>query len=113
MEFTVDFVGKFGMTYRYWNLPNWTAAGIKALAGNYVFAKQLPDGSYLPLYFGEAGDLQARIPTHERWAETVRLGATHILAHTTQGGETARQNEERDLIQYWNPALNVQHRVTG
>lgn len=113
MEFTVDFTGKSGTIYRYWNLISPTAAGIQAVAGNYVFAKLLQDGTYLPLYFGEAVDLQARIPSHERWQEAVRLGASHILAHTTQGGESARQNEERDLIQYWNPPLNVQHRVTG
>jgi hypothetical protein len=113
MEFAVDFMGKSGMTYRYWNLINATTAGIQAVGGNYVFAKQLQDGTYLPLYFGEAGDLQARIPSHERLAEAVRLGATHILAHTTQGGDAARLAEERDLIQYWNPPLNTQHRVTG
>jgi hypothetical protein len=113
MEFTVDFVGRSGMTYRYWNLISPTTAGIQPAPGNYVFAKLMQDGRYLPLYFGEAGDLQARIPFHERLPEAVRLGATHILAHATQGGEIARQNEERDLIQYWNPALNVQHRTTG
>ncbi len=113
MEFTVDFTGKSGMTYRYWNLINTTAPGIQAIGGNYVFVKQLQNGTYMPLYFGEAGDLQARIPTHERLAEAVRLGATHIMAHGTPAGEQARLAEERDLIQFWNPPLNTHHRVTG
>jgi hypothetical protein len=114
MEFTVDFMGKSGVAYRYWNLVNpFTAAAIQPVAGNYVFAKLLADGTYLPLYFGEAGDLQVRIPPHERWAEAARLGATHVMAHTTPAGEAARLAQEKDLIQYWNPPLNVQHRMTG
>jgi hypothetical protein len=113
MEFTVDFIGKSGATYRYWNLIDITAAGIQAVSGNYVFAKLLADNTYLPLYFGQADNLQARIPSHERWPEAVRLGATHVLAHSTLTGEPARLAEERDLIQYWNPPLNVQHRQIG
>ena len=34
MSFTVDFVGRSGLTYRYWNLVNVTAAGIQAVGGN-------------------------------------------------------------------------------
>jgi hypothetical protein len=113
MEFTVDFLGKSGATYRYWNLVDTTAAGIQAVGGNYVFAKLLADSTYLPLYFGEAANLQSRIPTHEKWPEALRLGATHVLAHSTPAGEQARLSEERDVIQYWNPPLNVQHRQIG
>jgi hypothetical protein len=113
MSFIIDWIGKSGTSYRYWSLENITAAGIQAVAGNYVFAKQLPNGNLVPLYFGVADDLQARIPNHERWAEAVRLGATHVMAHSTPAGEQARLVEERDLIQYWNPPLNMQHRVTG
>ena len=29
------------------------------------------------------------------------------MAHTSQGGEQVRCDEERDLIQRWNPSLNV------
>jgi hypothetical protein len=113
MEFTVDFVGKSGMTYRYWSLQTPTlASSIKAEAGNYVFAKQMQNG-FVQLYFGVADSLQARIPSHEKWAEARALGVTHVLSHSTPAGEQARLAEERDLIQYWNPALNVQHRVTG
>jgi hypothetical protein len=113
MSFTVNFTGKSGTLYRYWNLENITVAGVRALGGNYVFAKQLPTGNFMPLYFGVADDLQARIPNHERWAEACQLGATHVLAHTTPAGEQARLGEERDLIQYWNPPLNIQHRSVG
>lgn len=111
MSFTVDWVGKSGRTYRYWNLEDTTAAGIQAVGGNYVIAKQTTPGHYVPLYFGEAGDLKARIPTHEQLPEAIKLGATHVMAHSTPSGVQARLDEERDLIGYWNPPLNVQHRV--
>jgi hypothetical protein len=106
----VDWAGSSGKSYRYWFLENITANGIKAESGNYAFVKQLPNGNFSPLYFGQAEDLQARIPNHERWDEAKRAGATHVMAHTTQGGENVRLAEERDLIQRWNPTLNVHHR---
>jgi hypothetical protein len=61
----------------------------------------------------ESENLKERIPRHECWPEAVRLGATHVLAHTTPAGEQVRCAEEQDLIALWNPPLNVQHRTTG
>lgn len=110
---TVNWVGKSGRSYTYYFLTNVTAAAIQAVAGNYAFVKRLANGNYAPLYFGQAGDLQARIPTHERLSEAIRLGATHVMAHTTPGGEQVRLDEERDLIAYWNPPLNSHHRQVG
>ncbi len=107
---TIDWTGKSGTKYRYWFLDDITANGINAVAGNYAFVKQLANGNFLPLYFGQAEDLKARIPNHDRWDEAKRAGVTHVMAHTTPAGEQARLDEERDLIQQWNPPLNVQHR---
>jgi hypothetical protein len=106
----IDWPGQSGTNYRYWFLADITANGIQAVAGNYAFVKRLPNGNYTPLYFGQADDLQARIPNHDRLDDARRAGATHVMAHSTQGGELARLAEERDLIQRWNPTLNVQHR---
>lgn len=115
MSFSVNFTGRSGRQYTYWSIDNPTAQGILAVSGNYAFVKQLRDGTFLPLYFGVADDLSARIPNHERLAEAVKLGATHVMGHSTPtgGNEQTRLAEERDLIQYWNPSLNVQHRTTG
>jgi hypothetical protein len=113
MAQTIDWAGKSGKLYTYWFMSGLTAAGIKAEAGNYVFAKQLPNGNFVPLYFGEAEVLNTRIPGHERWGDAVNLGATHVMGHTTPGGAQARLAEERDLIQFWNPPLNTQHRSVG
>lgn len=104
----IDFPGRSGKSYRYWFLD--LGLPIKAEAGNYTFVKELPTGNFVPLYFGETNDLQTRMPGHERWRDALRAGATHVFAHTTPGGEQVRCAEERDLIELWQPALNVQHR---
>jgi hypothetical protein len=110
----VDWPGLSGTKYRYWVLENpRNAAGIQAVGGNYVFVKKLPNGNYVPIYFGVADNLKDRIPNHDRFDDAIRAGATHVMTHTTPAGETARIAEERDLIQQWNPPLNVHHRTTG
>jgi hypothetical protein len=114
MSDTIDWIGQSGATYRYWFLPNpKVAAAIKDEGGNYAFVKQLPNGNFVPLYFGKADSLRARLPSHECWPEATRLGVTHVMTHTTPAGDAARSAEERDLIQRWNPPMNVQHRTTG
>lgn len=110
----VDWVGQSGRSYRYWALANpKVAAEIQDAGGNYAFVKQLPNGNFTPLYFGKADSLRDRIPSHECWPEAVRLGVTHLMGHTTPAGDDARCAEERDLIQRWNPPMNVQHRTAG
>lgn len=104
----IDWPGLSGKTYRYWINP--IGETFKDEAGNYGFVKQLPNGNFVPLYFGEAESLRNRLSNHERWAEAVRLGVTHFVTHTTLGGLRVRLAEERDLIQRWNPPMNVQHR---
>lgn len=113
MADTVEWKGRSGKAYKYWFLASLAADGIKSEPGNYAFVKLLPNGNYTPLYFGVAADLRNRLPSHEVWPEARRLGATHVMGHTTQGGEQVRLDEERDLIAYWNPPLNTQHRTTG
>jgi hypothetical protein len=110
----IDWNGASGKIYRYWFLETpRNSASIKNEAGNYAFVRQLPNGNFTPLYFGLADSLQGRIPNHERWNDVIRAGVTHVMSHTTPSGATVREAEERDLIQQWNPPLNVHHRTTG
>jgi hypothetical protein len=106
----IDWIGSSGATYRYWFLADLTASGILPRGGNYAFVRRLPNGNFVPIYFGEAADLRVRIPNHDRWDDAKRAGVTAVMAHTTPAGEAARCSEERDLIRRWNPPLNVQHR---
>jgi hypothetical protein len=105
----LDWPGQSGSPYRYFftNIGN-----CFAVAANYAFVKRLPNGNFVPLYFGETGDLKVRdMPNHEKLAAANRLGATHFMTHKASDSQDIRRAEERDLIQRWNPPLNVQHRT--
>lgn len=108
---TVSWPGQSGATYTYW-LNNMSDAFL-AVSGNYAFVRQLANGNFVPLYFGEADNLSRRLAGHEVWPKALRLGATPVMTHTTPRGELVRRAEEADLIRKWNPPLNVQYRTTG
>lgn len=110
---TIIFKGRSGTEYTYWFLNSFEPSAIKDDGGNYVFLKRLSNGNYVPLYFGETNSLRDRLPGHEVWPNAVRHGATDIACHTEPAGASARRAEEADLIAYWNPQLNQQHRTTG
>ena len=103
----IDWPGQSGRTYRYWFLN--MSGGIKAEPGNYMFVKELANYQFVPVYIGQASDLSARLPNHERWADAKRAGATHVMAHTNSN-EKARTDEEQDLIARWQPVLNTHHK---
>ena len=105
---TVNIPGFSGLLYAYdvysisspWN----------DVPGNYVFAGQ-QGGIWQLLYVGQCDSFSERIPSHERWAEAVQRGATHVLAQTNTAGEPARLAQERDIIGRHQPPMNVQHRA--
>ena len=61
----------------------------------------------------QAPQVRRLLQSHECWSEALRLGATHVMTHTTPVGAHARYDEEADLIARWNPPMNVHHRTTG
>ena len=79
------------------------------VAGLYIFTGKNAEGLWVALYVGQTESLAARLPTHERWQEAVRLGATHVHAKTEPNAET-RGQVEGELIQAYQPRLNVQQR---
>jgi excinuclease UvrABC nuclease subunit len=83
---------------------NWSA-----VAGLYIFAGRNSQGQWVPLYIGQAGSLAERIPTHERWQEAAKLGATHVHAKVVSLQAT-RDSLEKQLIQAFQPRLNTQLR---
>lgn len=111
MTKAIEWPGKSGKKYRYHFVD--MGQPFETIAGNYCFAKQLANGNFVPLYFGETSDFENRMPGHDVWAKALVLGATHAMAHSTLGGVEVRRAEERDLIQKWNPTLNTQYRTTG
>lgn len=77
--------------------------------GIYAFAAPALLGWRL-FYIGIAESFKSRMSGHEQWAPAVGLGATHVLARVN-ANYLARAEEERDLIGFYNPPLNVQHRT--
>jgi hypothetical protein len=81
-----------------------------SVAGLYIFAKRTtPPGYWRALYIGQTDDFSSRIPYHERWAEAVRLGATHVHALVVPLAAN-RDSWEQALIQRFDPPLNDHHR---
>ena len=82
---------------------NWDAG-----ASLYIFAQR---GGLMrlwtALYVGQTESLAARLPTHERWLEATRLGATHIHVRV-EPLAMLRAEMEQQLIQTYQPRLNVQ-----
>lgn len=101
----IDWPGNSGHSYRYEFIERFSADGINAVAGNYMFVKPAPQGGWLPVYIGQAADLKARLPNHERLKDAISAGATQAMAHSASTSEVVRVAEERDLIQRWQPPL--------
>lgn len=89
--------------YRVYGLnTNWND-----VPGNYIFVTREDHIGWVPLYIGETGSFQYRLDAnHEKWAEALHLGMTHIHAHTGSPVYEYRRQEEWNLIRNYNPPLN-------
>ena len=98
--------GVSGKKYGYWIRPIYTSW--KEMPGNYIYAMEAGPGSreWVPLYVGQTVNLSQRLADHEKEAELIRRGATHIHAHTSSAAEQDRLAEERDLIAKLTPPCN-------
>jgi hypothetical protein len=101
---TIDWTGQSGAAYRYHVYP--TGTQFSAKPGNYCFAKEVSPGRYVPLYFGQTGNLSERFDSHHKMPCARAHGVTHIMAHLNESGEAARLREESDLVAKWKPACN-------
>lgn len=79
------------------------------VAGIYIFSGLNPLNQWVPIYVGQADSFRNRIPSHERWNEAVRLGATRIHAKSVPLAAN-RGALERLLIGNYQPTLNTQHK---
>jgi hypothetical protein len=96
--------GQSGKEYEYRIYP--FAAAFRPLPGNYVYAKQLADGDWVPIYIAQTRDLHQRLEGHVKLEDAIANGATHLHAHYDTAGQSARCSEERDLIERWHPVCN-------
>lgn len=86
------------------------------VSGLYIFTyiAAVKDGInyWEPLYIGQTNDFSSRIPSHERFNEAIRRGATHI--HAVVVAQSAdRDTLERLLIQHCKPVMNEQLKGFG
>jgi excinuclease UvrABC nuclease subunit len=82
----------------------------KPVGAVYIFSYFDVALNYWPaLYIGQAASLAERLPSHERWEEATRLGATHIHVHV-EPDQARRDAIEAELISTFQPPLNVQLR---
>ena len=83
------------------------------VAGLYIFSYvyTAKDGKqyWRSLYIGQTNDFNSRMPTHERFDEAVRKGATHV--HVVVVPQAAnRDTWEKHLILTYQPSMNEQHK---
>jgi predicted GIY-YIG superfamily endonuclease len=78
-------------------------------SGLYIFSYLAANGRWTALYVGQTEDFSARLPSHERLHEAVKLGATHIHTHVVPL-QAERDRIEAALIAHLQPPMNIQHR---
>jgi hypothetical protein len=101
---SVNWRGQTGKEYSYEVFP--LEASFRPLPGNYIYAKQVEDGNWVPIYIAQTRDLHQRLEGRVRLDDAVYNGATCIHAHYCSAGQAARCSEERDLILNWQPVCN-------
>ncbi len=101
---TILWPGASGTEYKYWIYP--IGCKLAAKPGNYIFAKEVSPGRYIPIYTGETGNLSERFDGHHKAGCINSQGATHIHAHLNNGGQNARRAEEGDIVHKWSPTCN-------
>jgi hypothetical protein len=100
----VSWPGQSGKQYSYEIHP--IEDSFQPLAGNYIYAKQGEDGSWIPVYIAQTRGLHQRLEGHVRTEDVVQMGATHIHVHFDSAGQAARCSEEHDLVLRWHPVCN-------
>lgn len=77
-----------------------------AVAGNYIYAKELVPGSgcWSPIYIGQTANLSERFDDHNKM-QCILAHSTRIHVHEN-GDERLRLAEENDIIENYNPPCN-------
>jgi hypothetical protein len=100
----INWSGESGKEYQYEVYPIDTA--FQPLPGNFVYAMQSEDGSWVPIYIAQTRGMHQRLEGHVSVDDAIARGATHIHAHYCSAGQAVRCSEERDLILRWKPVCN-------
>ena len=101
---TYNWPGQSGREYEFDIYPLNTS--FEPLPGVYIYAKELSDGDWSPIYISQTRDLHQRLEGHVNLQDAIEHGATHLHAHYCKAGQGARCSEEQDLIHRWRPECN-------
>ena len=101
---TYTWTGQSGRNYEFEIFP--LTATFRPLPGVYIYAKELSDGDWSPIYISQTRDLHQRLEGHVTLQDAIEHGATHIHVHHSTVGQGARCTEEQDLIHRWQPECN-------
>ena len=111
MPFPSPWPDRFGRTFNFEAHPIGTE--FLRVPGVYVVFRLLANGNRLPLYVGEAEDLNDRLNVNRRahagLQRAISRGATHISA-LRLAGRNARLAVETELRHSLRPACNLQGR---
>jgi hypothetical protein len=100
----INWPGQSGKEYAYEIYP--LEAAFQPLPGNYIYARQGEDGTWVPVYIAQTRDLHQRLEGNVHLSDAVDHGATHLHAHYCSSGQAGRCSEERDLLHLWQPECN-------
>ncbi len=104
-ERTIIWKGASGKEYKYW-IYDIGYDGFDAVPANYIFTKETTPNTHRAIYIGETKDISERFDDHHKMPCITRNGATHIHAHKSSSSKEIRCEEEKDLIDNWNPVCN-------
>ncbi len=97
-------VGQSGTQYPYEIHP--LEADFQPVPGNYIYARQSEDGTWVPIYIAQTRALNQRLEGHISPQDARMHGATHIHVHLSNTGQASRCSEEHDLVNRWHPECN-------
>ena len=97
--------GQSGQKYRYTVYMFGTAFGPGP--ANYIFAREVRAGHYVPLYFGQTADLSEPFDDQIAVECLKQNRVTHIHVRHSDAREEIRRAERSDLISVWNPPCNA------
>ena len=101
---TIKWEGHSGRKYKFWVYKLGTR--FKETPANFILARETADLTFAPVFIGQTDDLSTRFINFEEMPEVQQGGATHIHAHANSRGESARLEEEADLLDRWKPTFN-------
>ena len=100
---------KSGSSHRFWIYPRGTKFN-EPCPGIYIYAKETSPHKWIPIYIGQAENVNVRLTNHEQRERVDQNGAAYIHVSIITD-EKSRLTLEKDLLEQWKPVCNTQFGV--